>query len=128
MSFNKLYRDPKNGRIGGVCAGLAAHFGIDVWIMRALAICAFFIGFGFTAVIVYVAAMLFLDAKPQGANSAESAGFAERERTRNMNAQSTTELLAELKGSMKSMEKKIEQMEAHVTSREFELKRKFDQL
>ncbi|MGL5334567.1 MAG: envelope stress response membrane protein PspC [Enterovibrio sp.] len=127
MSFNKLYRDPKNGRIGGVCAGLAAHFGIDVWIMRALAICAFFIGFGFTAVIVYIAAMLFLDAKPQGSN-ADSADFASSSRRRNMDTQSTTELLAELKGNMKSMEKKIEQMEAHVTSREFELKRKFDQL
>ncbi|MGL4735606.1 MAG: envelope stress response membrane protein PspC [Enterovibrio sp.] len=128
MSFNKLYRDPKNGRIGGVCAGLADYFGLEVWIMRALAICAFVIGFGFTAVIVYVAAMLFLDAKPQDSADASRAGFADGQHRRNMNAQSTTELLAELKGSMKSMEKKIEQMEAHVTSREFELKRKFDQL
>ena len=32
----RLYRDPDNSAIGGVCAGLAAYFGIEIWLMRLL--------------------------------------------------------------------------------------------
>ncbi len=34
----RLYRDVENGKLGGVCAGLAKHFGVDaVWIRLAMA-------------------------------------------------------------------------------------------
>jgi len=26
-----LYRDPVNGKLGGVCAGLAEYFGMETW-------------------------------------------------------------------------------------------------
>ena len=29
-----LYRDTRNGKIAGVCAGLAKHFDLDPWVMR----------------------------------------------------------------------------------------------
>ena len=29
-----LFRDPKNGKLGGVCAGLAEYFGVEIWLMR----------------------------------------------------------------------------------------------
>lgn len=32
----RLYRDPENAILGGVAAGLAAYFGIEVWIIRLL--------------------------------------------------------------------------------------------
>ncbi len=38
----RLYRDPENSAIGGVCAGLAAYFGIEIWLMRLLWVIFFF--------------------------------------------------------------------------------------
>lgn len=42
-----LYRDPNNGKLGGVCAGLAEYFGVEIWLMRILAVTAFLLGVGF---------------------------------------------------------------------------------
>lgn len=49
----KLFRDPQHAILGGVCAGLAAYFNVDVTIIRILAILLFFIS-GSTVAIVYI--------------------------------------------------------------------------
>lgn len=49
----KLYRDEYRKKIGGVCAGLAEYFDMDVAIIRALFVLTFiFMGTGFMAYIV----------------------------------------------------------------------------
>jgi len=49
----KLYRDPYHKVIGGVCAGLAEYFDIDVTVIRLLFVFALFIvGGGFLTYIV----------------------------------------------------------------------------
>jgi len=49
----KLYRDPFNKVIGGVCAGLSEYFEIDVTIIRLLFVFALFVvGGGFVTYIV----------------------------------------------------------------------------
>jgi phage shock protein C len=40
----KLYRDEYRKKIGGVCAGLAEYFDIDIAIVRALFVITFFYG------------------------------------------------------------------------------------
>ncbi len=60
-----LYRDPDNGRIAGVCAGLANHFGMETWLVRILTVSAFLLGFGFFVVVAYIAAVLILDKNPR---------------------------------------------------------------
>ncbi|SFI10673.1 PspC domain-containing protein [Halpernia frigidisoli] len=48
----QLFRDPENGKIGGVCAGLANYFGIDpVWIRLLLIFFVIMKGFG---ILLYV--------------------------------------------------------------------------
>ena len=37
-SGRKLYRDPANARIVGVCAGVANYFGAEVWVVRCVAV------------------------------------------------------------------------------------------
>jgi phage shock protein PspC (stress-responsive transcriptional regulator) len=53
----RLYRDPDNRRIGGVCSGLAHYFDIDPVLLRILFLVFFFIGgFGFiTYIIMWIA-------------------------------------------------------------------------
>jgi len=49
----KLYRDERRKVIGGVCAGLADYFDIDIAIIRALFLLTFiFMGTGFMVYIV----------------------------------------------------------------------------
>ncbi|MBJ7427541.1 MAG: PspC domain-containing protein, partial [Bacteroidia bacterium] len=51
---NKLFRIKETKAIGGVCSGLAVHFGIEIWVVRL----AFFIGifvFGFSILGYFLA-------------------------------------------------------------------------
>ena len=60
MNTKSLYRDTENGKIGGVCAGLAATFGAEVWLVRLLFVSLFlFTGF-FLAILIYIIAWLLL--------------------------------------------------------------------
>ena len=43
----KLYRDPTNGKLAGVCSGLGTYFGIDPSLLRILFVVFSLIGLGF---------------------------------------------------------------------------------
>ncbi len=53
-SARRLYRDPDNAVLGGVCGGLGAYFGIDPVIIRILFVILFFIGHGVWAIVYIV--------------------------------------------------------------------------
>lgn len=44
MNNRELYRDPVNGKISGVCAGIANYFGAEVWLIRIVVISAALLG------------------------------------------------------------------------------------
>ncbi|NVO84758.1 PspC domain-containing protein [Hymenobacter terrestris] len=57
-TFKKLYRDTDNGKVGGVSAGLAAYFRVDVVLIRILFLVGLFAG-GF-AFPLYIALWILL--------------------------------------------------------------------
>ena len=59
-----LYRDPKNGKIAGVCAGIADYFNLETWLVRILTVTAFFLLAGPFILVTYVAAWFILDFVP----------------------------------------------------------------
>ena len=61
-SPKKLYKDPANKAIAGVCAGFAKYFNIDVIIVRVVWVATILVG-GFGAVL-YVIFWLVLDDEP----------------------------------------------------------------
>lgn len=62
MNSNKLYRDEQHKMIGGVCAGLAEYFAVDVSIIRIIFLLAFFMkGSG---VLLYI--ILWIVLPPKG--------------------------------------------------------------
>lgn len=65
MSKRELYRDPYNGKIAGVCAGLANYFGLEVWLVRILVITAALLGGTFLVLVAYVAMALMLEKLPK---------------------------------------------------------------
>ncbi|MCL1949173.1 MAG: PspC domain-containing protein [Turicibacter sp.] len=51
--MKRLYRNKRQGSIGGVCHGIADYFGIDPTLVRLLWAVAFFVfGSGFLAYII----------------------------------------------------------------------------
>ena len=54
----KLYRIPEQGKITGVCAGLAEYLSLDVTLVRVLAVVAIFITSGVAILIYFVAALI----------------------------------------------------------------------
>jgi len=65
MSQSKtLYRVPQNGKIAGVCAGVAEYLNMEVWLVRILVITAFLLSAGSFIVVCYIAAWLILDKQP----------------------------------------------------------------
>ena len=62
----KLYKDKKNGSIGGVCAGLAEYFDADVTIVRlGMVLLALMWG---TGVVLYIVAMSIMPDKSKVIN------------------------------------------------------------
>lgn len=49
----RLFRDPQNSLLGGVCSGIANYFGIDVTIVRLLTVLLFFLSAS-TVAILYI--------------------------------------------------------------------------
>jgi phage shock protein PspC (stress-responsive transcriptional regulator) len=66
----RLYRSRKGQMVGGVCAGVAEHFGVDVNLVRlGFAVFTIFAGVG---VLVYLAAWVMLPEEGEDTSIAET--------------------------------------------------------
>ncbi|AKH65057.1 MULTISPECIES: envelope stress response membrane protein PspC [Photorhabdus] len=110
----KLYRIPEEGKIKGVCAGLAYYFDVPVGLIRAMAILSLFFGLFGLVVIAYIILVFVLDPAP--ASYTEEAGF------------SVQKLLNEADCQLKAGELRLRQMERYVTSETFSVRSRFRQL
>ncbi len=129
MNSRELYRDPVNGKIGGVCAGFANYFGLEVWVVRILVISAGLLGGGFLIVLAYAALMLMLEKQPyQYQQTVKS----QREHTLKSKpweqGQTADALLNTLNEDLTKVEKRVRNMEAYVTSEAFKVNREFSKL
>ncbi len=125
----ELYRDTVNGKIGGVCAGLANYFNLEVWVVRILVISAGLLGGGFLIVLAYVALMLMLEKQPY---QYEQNMRSQREHTLKSKpweqGQTANDLLQTLEADLSKVDKRIRNMEAYVTSETFKVNREFNKL
>ncbi|REL27589.1 envelope stress response membrane protein PspC [Thalassotalea euphylliae] len=64
----ELYRIPSQGKIAGVCAGLADYFGWEAWLIRILIVSGVLFGMPWL-VFLYIAAWFILDKKPANATN-----------------------------------------------------------
>lgn len=129
MSKRELYRDPYNGKIAGVCAGLANYFGLEVWLVRILVITAALLGGTFLVLVAYVTMALMLEKLPkqyredirsQQAHTLKSKPWAQ--------GQAPKELLHTLDRDLSQVETRIRSVEAYVTSEAFKVNREFRKL
>ncbi|MDP6786927.1 MAG: envelope stress response membrane protein PspC [Rhodospirillales bacterium] len=121
-SPNRLYRDPDNGPVLGVCAGLAEYFGVTPLAVRVAAVFGL-VFFTLPTVIAYGAAGMFLDKKPAGL----FASSAEEDFWRSVRVD-PSRTVADLGHRFRDMERRLRAAEAHVTSSEFKLNRDYRDL
>ncbi|XOV80582.1 MAG: PspC domain-containing protein [Aestuariibacter sp.] len=58
----KLFKDSHHSKISGVCAGLAKHWNMQIWIIRVLAVAGFLM-FPVAFVVAYLAGALLLPSR-----------------------------------------------------------------
>lgn len=107
-----LYRNPERGRIAGVCAGVADYFGVDRFVIR-LGFIAAVIFLTPVAIVGYILAAMMLPVQPPAGRFTVVDAPEETAGTR----------LHGLRDRFRTCEKRIEKLEAHVASREYELSR-----
>lgn len=129
MTGRELYRDPVNGKLTGVCAGLADYFGLEVWLVRILVITVSLLGAFALVGIAYIALTLMLEKQPPQ--------YQDTQRNRQSHTLKSTpweqgntaaELLQTLDHDLNQAEQRVRKLEAYVTSEAFKVNREFRNL
>lgn len=129
MTKRELYRDTENGKISGVCAGLANYFGSEVWLIRILVISAALLGGSFLVLLAYIAMTLMLEKQP--IHYVESLKSQQEHTLKSkpwQQGKTADALLNTLEQEFSQIESKVRDMEAYVTSDTFKVNREFSKL
>ena len=141
-----LYRNTRDSKVAGVCAGLADHWDVAHWVVRLAWVGAFLFTGGFLALWVYLAAWLLMAPRP--ARRAAPGGYSELddfdeaevemeydERYHDYRplkvfrySDSSTVRLQRARERLDAALQRVQDMESYVTSRQFELNKEFSRL
>lgn len=121
-SPNRLFRDPRNGIILGVCAGIAGYFGVERWVVRLAAVVALLM-FTPATILVYLVLGFILPRAPERLyESSEEARF-----WRNVRVDPARSF-SELRHRFRGLEHRLRAMEAYVTSEAYRVNRDINDL
>ena len=129
----RLYRDPRRAKLGGVCAGVARYFGIEVWLARCLAVTGV-IFMGQIVVPAYLIAWVVLDKAPRFDDGVDRASRGDGDREYGSPAPelgprfSPRRNLRDTQADLDQLELKLRRMETHVTSGQYELQRELNRI
>ena len=147
-SARGFYRDADRAVIGGVCAGLARYFGLNLKVTRFLAIIAFLTAMPF-AVIAYLAAVMLIPAESGRHDDAFETRYCcwgvrrsgsrrrarrarhraeKRSRMEEPAAVATGPSLKDVKERYKTLDQRLAELEKQVTSPRFQLEQEFRKL
>ena len=147
-SARGFYRDADRAVIGGVCAGLAGHFGLNLKVTRFLAVIAFLTAMPF-AVIAYLAAVMLIPAESGRDDVAfetryccwgvRRSGSRRRDRRARRRAAKRSRMeepvavamgpsLKDVKERYKTLDQRLAELEKQVTSPRFQLEQEFRKL
>lgn len=129
MDREALYREPKNGKLAGVCAGLGRYFGMEAWWVRIIVVSAFLLGGGILVLFAYFGLWLMLEKRPDNLTAADEFEFDHTIKSKPwQTGQLPAELLADLDKEYALLENKIRDMEAYVTSDAYKVNKEFSKL
>jgi phage shock protein C len=119
---HRFYRDPENGLLAGVCAGIADYLGAEPIVIRLAFVLGLFL-FIVPAALLYILLAVALPKRPPAlyASEAEAAFW------RGV-ATAPDDTLAALRRRFGDLDARLQRMEREVTSGEADLRRKFRDL
>ena len=133
----RLARDTTNGKLFGVCAGIAGYYGLEPWVVRLIVLTGLVFLTSVT-LVGYVVAALVMDPSPLRKRSRSRQ---RRRRSRPRDDRSARDnhssdehswiprqRLRDVGAEFDQMELKLRRMEAHVTSGRYELHRELAEL
>lgn len=118
----RFYRDRKNGKLMGVCAGLADYFGWNVTFIRILALIAL-IWFSALTLVIYFGLGFLLPVKPERLYDWDTNEDYWRSVRR-----SAKDTFRDVRHRYREMDVKVQRMEGYVTSGRYDLDREFRDL
>jgi len=144
----ELYRNSSQGKIAGVCAGLADYFGWETWLVRILVVSGVLLGMGWF-IVIYIAGWFILDKKPGTLNKKDQKSQKSQSQYAAQAKHGEAELSSEsikvksriwqageppkqafhdIRRKFKSLEREVRVMERYVTSPEFTVSREINKL
>lgn len=142
----ELYRNAEQGKIAGVCAGIADYFGWETWLVRILVVSGVLFGMPFL-ILGYIAGWFILDKSPAQSLKSDQGGhnsrYAKSHSQQGANASNDSikvksriwqageppkQALHDIGRKFRSLERKVQAMEQYVTSAEFTVSREINKL
>ncbi|ABE55758.1 phage shock protein C, PspC [Shewanella denitrificans OS217] len=123
-----LYRNAKAGKIAGVCAGIAEYFNFETWLVRVLAVSIFLLGGTGFVFVIYIALWMILDEKPKSLDDKFDHKDIEVKKKVWQAGEPAKQALFDVNRQFTKLEIRLQQLERHVTSDNFDLKRQIDNL
>ena len=122
-SRTRFYRDKRNGKLFGVCSGIADYTGFDVSLVRVCFLAAVFMSGG-SVLPFYFIASLVTPTKPR---EFELADREERQFWQGVRA-SPTRTARDIRSRFKDIDRRLADIESYVTTENRSLAREIDQL
>ena len=122
-SRTRFYRDKRNGKIMGICAGIADYTGFDVSLVRICMIAALFLSSG-SIIPVYFIAGWVAPTKPRELDFADRE---ERQFWQGVRA-SPARTARDIRSRFRDLDRRLADIESYVTSENRTLSREIEQL
>jgi phage shock protein C len=122
-SRTRFYRDKRNGKIMGVCAGIADYTGFDVALVRIAMVAAFFLSSGSILPVYFIAGFIAHD-KPR---ELEMTDVDEQQFWRQVRT-SPTRTARDIRLRLKDVDRRLADVESYVTTENRSLAREIEQL
>lgn len=122
-SQTRFYRDKRNGKLFGVCAGIADYTGFDVSLVRVCFLAAMFMSGGGILPFYFIAAMV----TPTKPFALERADSEERQFWQGVRA-SPTRAARDIRSRLKDIDRRLADIESYVTTENRSLAREIEQL
>jgi len=122
-SRTRFYRDKRNGKMFGVCAGIADYTGFDVSLVRVCFLAAMFMSGGGVLPFYFIAAMV----TPTKPMSLERADVEERQFWQGVRA-SPARAARDIRSRFKDMDRRLADIESYVTTENRSLAQEIEKL
>ena len=122
-SRTSFYLDKRNGKVMGVCAGIADYTGLDVTLVRIAMVAAIVLGSGALLPVYFITGWIASDQPREVAAETKD----ERKFWQGVRA-SPSQSARDIRGRMREIDRRLAEIEQYVTTENRSLAREIDEL